>query len=95
MRERMRKRHPQFAPSVRIQTFHGLCATALCTEARHTGLPRDFVIYDEAADVFTPPRAPTGRATRVSGESATMCRRMEGLSCHCVFTRSPKRTIAS
>ncbi|MDH7496187.1 MAG: 3'-5' exonuclease [Bacillota bacterium] len=48
MRERVKKRYPQFASSVRIQTFHGLCATMLRTEARYIGLPCDFVIYDEA-----------------------------------------------
>ena len=48
MRERVRSRHPEFAESVRIQTFHGLCATMLRTEARYIGLPCDFVIYDDS-----------------------------------------------
>lgn len=47
MRERVRRRYPQFAGLVRIQTFHGLCASMLRTEARYIGLPCDFVIYDE------------------------------------------------
>jgi DNA helicase-2/ATP-dependent DNA helicase PcrA len=35
------------AKQCRIQTFHGLCAWILRTEARDIGLPADFVIYDE------------------------------------------------
>jgi hypothetical protein len=35
------------AKQCRIQTFHGLCASILRTEARALGLPADFVIYDE------------------------------------------------
>lgn len=35
------------AKQCRIQTFHGLCAWILRTEARDLGLPADFIIYDE------------------------------------------------
>ena len=47
MRERVSRRYREFAGLVRIQTFHGLCASMLRTEARYIGLPCDFVIYDE------------------------------------------------
>lgn len=47
MRERVRERYPEFAELVRIQTFHGLCASMLRAEAKYIGLPCDFVIYDE------------------------------------------------
>jgi DNA helicase-2/ATP-dependent DNA helicase PcrA len=42
------------AKQCRIQTFHGLCAWILRTEARDLGLPADFVIYDEqdSIDLF-------------------------------------------
>lgn len=35
------------ARDCRIQTFHGLCAWILRTDARDLGLPVDFVIYDD------------------------------------------------
>lgn len=47
IRKRARGRYPESAELVRIQTFHGLCASMLRTEAKYIGLPCDFVIHDE------------------------------------------------
>lgn len=48
MRDRVAERYPEVADRVTIRTFHGLCADMLKIEARSIGLPKDFVIYDDA-----------------------------------------------
>lgn len=47
MRTAVRESCGDAAKHCRIQTFHGLCAWMLRTEARDLGLHPDFVIYDE------------------------------------------------
>lgn len=48
----MSARLSQYCPDkfhyLTIKTFHGLCSSMLRIEARHLGLPVDFVIYDDA-----------------------------------------------
>ena len=47
MRARLHEEVPDMAREVTLMTFHGLCAHILRLEARHLGIPPDFVIYDE------------------------------------------------
>lgn len=47
LRERIERTAPQHARNIWMGTFHGFCASVLHIEAKHMGLPGDFVIYDE------------------------------------------------
>lgn len=47
LREQVERTLPQYAPHIWTGTFHGFCASVLHIEAKHVGLPSDFVIYDE------------------------------------------------
>lgn len=47
MRAALMRSGAAWSKDVTIKTFHGLCAMMLRAEARHIGLPTDFVIYDE------------------------------------------------
>jgi DNA helicase-2/ATP-dependent DNA helicase PcrA len=47
LRDRVERILPQYARHIWTGTFHGFCASVLHIEAKHVGLPGDFVIYDE------------------------------------------------
>ena len=47
MAARVEERLKELARLARIETFHGLCAWILRSEAPTLGIPRDYVIYDE------------------------------------------------
>ena len=47
MRERVASYDQQVAREMTIRTFHSMCAYFLRQEAKHIGLPADFVIYDD------------------------------------------------
>jgi DNA helicase-2/ATP-dependent DNA helicase PcrA len=47
MRDRLSKYSYEAARQATIKTFHALCTHMLQVEARHIGLPTDFVIYDD------------------------------------------------
>ena len=47
MSERLAKIVPQHCRQIEIRTFHSLCAQLLRIEAQSTGLPADFVVYDD------------------------------------------------
>jgi DNA helicase II / ATP-dependent DNA helicase PcrA len=47
LRDRVEKVSHQHAHAAWMGTFHGFCASVLHIEAKHVGLPADFVIYDE------------------------------------------------
>lgn len=47
LRTRVERTSPEHARHIWMGTFHGFCASVLHIEAKHMGLPGDFVIYDE------------------------------------------------
>jgi DNA helicase II / ATP-dependent DNA helicase PcrA len=47
------------ASGIWVCTFHSLCARLLRRESSHIGLPRDFAIYDDDAQIFAVKRALT------------------------------------
>ena len=47
LRARVEATAPEHARDIWMGTFHGFCASVLHIEAKQTGLPGDFVIYDE------------------------------------------------
>jgi len=47
LREQVECAAPQHARDIWMGTFHGFCASVLHIEAKHIGLPGDFVVYDE------------------------------------------------
>jgi DNA helicase II / ATP-dependent DNA helicase PcrA len=47
LRSRVEVTSPEHARKPWMGTFHGFCASVLHMEAKHVGLPADFVIYDE------------------------------------------------
>ena len=48
MSERLAQTCPQDFREITIKTFHGLCTSMLRIEARHIGLPADFMVYDDS-----------------------------------------------
>lgn len=51
MASRVRKHYPAVASKITVKTFHGLCGWMLRIEARAIGLPRDFMIFDDADSI--------------------------------------------